>query len=172
MSIQVIFQIIETFAVVVGVAFALVQFRHHGRDKRREGAMELLHSFQTPTFAEALQLVYNLPDGLSKDEVEIRLGDKFRLVYALMTTWESLGILVCRGEIDLEMVDDFFSGPIIISWRKLNGQVMGERAMLERVTIGEWFQWLAERLSEREAKAPPVPAHVAQRDWRRTRPPT
>jgi hypothetical protein len=170
MMIQVIFQILENVAVVIGVGFGIVQLRQYHRDKRREAAIELLHSFQTPSFAEALHLVYNLPDGLSKEEVESRLGEKFPLVYALTTTWESLGILVCRNEIDLDTVDDFFSGPIKISWRKLRGHVMGERAMLGRETIGEWFQWFSERLSEREAEVPPVPAHIAHQHWPRERP--
>jgi putative heme iron utilization protein len=88
-----------------------------------------------------MNLVYNLPDELSKEEVENLLGKKFHLVYALMTTWESLGILVFRGEVDLDLVDEFFSGPIKISWRKLQGHVLGEREMLGRDTIEEWFQW-------------------------------
>ena len=35
-----------------------------------------------------------------------------------MTTWESLGILVFRGEVSLDLVDDFFSGAVELSWRK------------------------------------------------------
>lgn len=165
MSVEAVFQIIEALAVVIAVGFAMVQVRQYRRDKHREAAMELLHSFQTPQFARALNIVYNLPDGLSKDELESRIGDEFHLIYALMTTWESLGILVYRGELDLDLIDDFFSGPIKISWRKLKGHVMGERAMLERDTIEEWFQWLTERLAEREASTPPVPAHIAHRHW-------
>jgi hypothetical protein len=165
MSVEAVFQIIEALAVVVGVVFAMVQVRQYQRDKHREAAMELLHSFQTPECAKALNIVYNLPDGLSKDEIERQIGDDFHLVYALMTTWESLGILVFRGEVDLDLIDDFFSGPIRISWRKLEGHVMGERALLGRDTIEEWFQWLTERLAEREAATPPTPAHVAHRHW-------
>lgn len=168
MSIEVIFQGVEAVAVVIGVGFAIIQVRQYRREKHRESALELVHSFQTPAFARALNLVYNLPDGLSKEEIESTLGDDFHLVYALMTTWESLGIMVHRREIDLDLVDDFFSGPIKISWQKLQGHVMGERAMLERETIEEWFQWLTERILEREADAPPVPAHVAHKDWRDT----
>ena len=130
------------------------------------GAVELLHSFQTPAFAEALNIVYNLPDGLSREEVEQHLQGRFHLVYALMTTWESLGILVHMGEVDLELVDDFFSGPITVSWRKLKGHVLGERAMLGRDTIEEWFQWLNERMEERESRAAVIPAYVEHRDWR------
>ncbi len=168
MSIEAIFQAVEAVAVVIAVGFAIVQVRQYRRDKRREAALELLHSFQTPQFAKALNIVFNLPDGLSKDEIETTVGDDFHLVYALMTTWESLGILVFRGEVDLDLVDDFFSGPIKISWQKLQGHVMGERSMLERDTIEEWFQWLAERLAERESQMPRVPAHIAHKHWPKT----
>ncbi|MGH8033890.1 MAG: DUF4760 domain-containing protein, partial [Lysobacterales bacterium] len=142
MSFELAFQIMQAVAVVVGVGFAIVQVRQTRREKHREAALELMHSFQTPTFAEAMNLVYNLPDGLSKTEIENLLGGKFHLVYALMTTWESLGILVYRGEVDLDLVDEFFSGPLKISWQKLQGHVMGERELLGRDTIEEWFQWL------------------------------
>jgi len=165
MSVESVFQIIEALAVVIGVGFAMLQVRQYRRDKRREAAMELLHSFQTPQFAKALNIVYNLPDGLSKDEIESNVGEDFHLVYALMTTWESLGILAFRGEVDLDIIDDFFSGPIKISWQKLEGHVMGERALLGRDTIEEWFQWLTERLAEREASTPRIPAHVAHKHW-------
>ena len=166
MNLESWFQLVETLAVVAAIGFAIVQLRQYKRDKDREAALILLHSFQTPEFAKALNLVYTLPDGLSKRAIEDRLGDEFYLVYALMTTWESLGVLVHRGEIQLDLVDDFFSGPITVSWRKLQAQVFGEREDVGRETIGEWFQWLAERFGDRESSSPPVPAHVAYRNWR------
>jgi hypothetical protein len=160
------FQMVEALAVVIGVGLAIAGIRRYGRDKSREAAVELLHSFQTPAFAKALHLVFNLPDGLSKGDVEVTLGEDFHLVYALMTTWESLGVLVHRREIEMDLVDDFFSGPITISWQKLKGYVYGEREQLNRETAEEWFQWLAERLLERESKAPPVPAYKAHAEWK------
>jgi hypothetical protein len=165
MSVEVAFQIIEALAVVIGVGFAVIQVRQFRRDKHREAALELLHSFQTPSFARALNIVYAMPDDLSKEEVEQFCGDEFHLVYAMTTTWESLGVLVHRGEVDLWLVNDFFSGPIRISWHKLQNQVMGERAAVGRDTINEWFQWLKERLDEIESDQPPVAAHIAYKDW-------
>ncbi len=165
MSTEVVLQAIEAVAVVTGVGFAIVQVRQYRRDRRRTAAIELLHSFQTPAFAEALNIVYNLPDGLSREELEARLQGRFHILYSLMTTWESLGILVHMGEVELELVEDFFSGPILISWRKLRGHVEGERAATGRATIEEWFQWLAERLQERERVSPALPAHIEHRNW-------
>jgi putative heme iron utilization protein len=169
MSVEVIFQAVESIAVVVAVGFAMVQVRQYRRDKHREAAMELLHAFQTPSFARALNIVYEMPEGLSKEEVEAYAGDEFHLVYAMTTTWESLGVLVHHGEIDLQLIDDFFSGPIRISWRKLEGHVMGEREATGRETINEWFQWLNERLAEMESRESPIPAHIAYKDWQPTK---
>lgn len=165
MSVEVIFQGIESIAVVIAVGFAIVQVRQYRRDKRREAAMELLHAFQTPEFAKALCIVYEMPEGLSDEEVKKFAGSDFHLVYAMATTWESIGVLVCRGEIDLQLVDDFFSGPIRISWRRLEKFVKAERKANERETIFEWFQWLNERLGEQESEEAPVPANIEHKDW-------
>ena len=41
------------------------------------------------------------------------------LVAHLTATWESIGVLVFHHEITLEVLDDFFSRPIVPSWNKL-----------------------------------------------------
>lgn len=143
----------------------MVQLRQYRASREREAALEFLRSFQTPAMATAIRAVYGLPEGLSKSEIEAALGERMDIVYALMTTWESIGILVYRGEITLDLVDDFFSGPIRLSWRKLEMYVRTERSEQNRDTIEEWFEWLNDRLVERESTTPPVPAHVAYRDW-------
>ena len=106
-----------------------------------------------------------MPEGLSKEEIEKFAGGEFQLLYAMTTTWESLGVLGHRGDIDLQLLADFFSGPIRISWRKLERHLMGEREVTGRQTINEWFQWLNDRLEEAESKEAPVPAHIAHKDW-------
>jgi hypothetical protein len=165
MDVSTIADLVSTGAVVFGIVFAAVQFRQYRAAREREAALEFLRSFQTLEIASAIRTVYNLPDGLRKFEVEAALGDRMDVVYALMTTWESIGILVYRREIGLDLVDDFFSGPIRLSWRKLEAYVRAERTEQGRDTIEEWFEWLNDRLVERESKAPPVPAHIAHRDW-------
>ena len=48
--------------------------------------MQLLHSFQTPHFMEALDVVFNLPDGLSKVEIEERVGGRMT---SMLVMWEA-----------------------------------------------------------------------------------
>lgn len=38
----------------------------------------------------------------------------------------------------------------------------------EHATVCKWLQWLAERMTKHEQKAPPRPAHLAHRDWHAT----
>jgi hypothetical protein len=166
MSVDSAFQIIEAIAVTFAVAFAIVEWRQHTSRQDREAALELLHSFQTPDFAKALLLIYGLPEEpLSKKQIEERFGEDMHLVYALTTTWESIGVLVFRGKIRLELISDFFSGPIKISWQKLQNYFKDEREEHQRETIGEWFQWLAERLADSEDKSVRIAAHIEHKNW-------
>ena len=86
-------------------------------------------------------------------------------IYAILTSWEALGILLYRKEVSIDLVDDFFSGPIVVSWRKLSRYIAELRRDAQRDTYFEWVQWLAERMMEREKQTPPVPAHIAHHDW-------
>src|SRR5687767_2867031 len=108
MDVSTIADLVSTAAVVFGIAFAMMQFRQYRASREREGALELLRSFQTPEMASAIRAVYCLPEGLTKSEIEAALGERMDVVYALMTTWEGIGMLVYRGEISLDLVDDFF----------------------------------------------------------------
>lgn len=113
MNAEALFQAVQA-AVVVGVGFAVYETRRYGKQRDREAAMGLLHAFQTPDFAKAVVLVYRLPDGLSKEQIESSLGENLHRVYAMTTSWESIGVLVFRGEVSIDLVDDFFSGPIVV----------------------------------------------------------
>lgn len=168
MELSTIANLINALAVTAGVIFAAVQIRDYRRQQQRDSMSALVRSFQTPSFAHSLRRVSSLPDNVAREQIPALLGaDGEDHVYALLTSWEALGILLHRKEITIDLVDDFFSGPIIVSWRKLSRYVEAMRAEAKRDTYFEWVQWLAERMMEREAKTPPIPAHIAHRDWKK-----
>ena len=160
--------LVSTFTLVVGVVFGLVQLQHFRARRRREAMLALATSYQTPAFVHAMRVALDpaIPDGLGRAELEARLGPEIDSVWLLLSTWESLGVLVCRREIELAVVDDLFSGVLQLCRHKFAVYVEELRADLGRDTYFEWFQWLAERFMERERLAPPVPGHVAHRAWR------
>jgi hypothetical protein len=157
--------VVQAVAVVIAVAFGAVQVRQFRLQQRSAGAFALMRSLQTRDVLVALLLLDGLPPGLSKAEIERRLGTELTTLQALLGTWEALGILVFRREVDLELVDDFYSGSIVHSWKKLGRLVEELRVETGRETRWEWFQWLAERMLERESATPAVPAHRAHAGW-------
>ena len=108
-----------------------------------------------------------LPDNTSAEEIRRFQGPEGEdLLVHLTATWETIGVLLFHGEFTIDVVDDFFSGPILISWRKLLPYRTDLRQRYQRETWSEWFQWLAERMMEREWKTPAVPPYIAYRDWK------
>ncbi len=165
-TLPVILQTIATATFIAGAIFAAIQIRHYRVAREHAITVELLRSLQTPDFVKALRLMFDLDPGLSRDEIETRIGPDMYLLYTLMNAWENLGVLVFHREIRLDLVDDFISGSLILSWRKLQRYVKEEREARGRETLLEWFQWLAERMEERERDHPVVPAYRAHSSWR------
>jgi hypothetical protein len=166
MPLTTILSMISTSAIVAAGIFAGVQIRLFNKQRARESALQLVHSFRTPEFLSAVNIVFDLPEGLSKRELEDRLGDKLVHVLVMFGTFENLGILVFRREIEIQLVEDFFSGIIILSGKKLGRYLVEVREAGSRQTYYEWFQWLYEQFEKREMKTPAVPAYVAFRDWK------
>jgi hypothetical protein len=167
MDISTLANLINAIAVTAGVIFAAVQIRQYGQRRQRDAMLELVRSFQSPAFTSAYRRVLSLPDGADAAKIREVLGpDGEDAVYLVSLTWESLGVLVYRRQVTLDLVDDFFSGPLVISWRKLKVYSEEWRRTLNRETGNEWFHWLAERMLEREKTSPPIPAYVAHRHWR------
>ena len=167
MDISTLANLINAIAVTAGVIFAAAQIRQYRQRRQRDAMLELVRSFQSPAFTAALRRVLSLSDGADAAKIREVLGpDGEDAVYLVSLTWESLGVLVFRREVTLDLVDDFFSGPLLISWQKLKVYSEEWRRTLNRKTGNEWFHWLAERMQERERTSPPIPAYEAHHNWR------
>jgi hypothetical protein len=97
--------------------------------------LALVRSFQSPTLAKALRRVIELPDKASADEIRKILGPEGEdLLGHLTATWETIGVLLFHNELTIDIIDDFFSGPILISWRKLLPYTTDVRQRYQRDT--------------------------------------
>lgn len=166
MSLPILLSIISTGSIAAGVILAILQLRHSNKQRARESALQMLHSFQTPEFLRAVNIIFDLPDGLSRKEVENRLGADMTSVLVMVGTLESLGIMVFKRDLDIRLVEDFFSGIIVLSGRKLKNYFVEIRNTSGRQTYYEWYQWLYEQVEKRERKNPPLPSYVAFQDWK------
>lgn len=165
MNAQTFLQLIELVVITIGVIGGLVQLRSMRNARARESALALLQSFISPSYVKGMHLLFDLPDDLSHDEIKSRVGAGVHDIFNVAATHESIGVLVRRGELDLEMVEDFYSGPILL-YRQKFGRAMDDiRAFTGRPTIGEWGEWLADRIRAKEAERPAVSAAIEHADW-------
>src|SRR5437764_13742302 len=113
MDISTLANLINAVAVTAGVIFAAAQIRHYRRRHRRDAMLNLVQSFQGPTFARGLRRIIELPDGASADEIRRMLGTEGEdLVVHVTATWETIGVLLFHGELSIDIIDDFFSCPV------------------------------------------------------------
>lgn len=166
MDLQIFLSLLTTSAILAGGIFGGIQLLQLKKQRARDSALQMLNSSQTPVFMDAVHILFNIPADLSKKEIEDYAGEKMNSLLVMFGTFESLGYLVFRHEISLELVDNFFGGAIILFWKRIKNYFIESRTASKRENYGEWVQWLAEQLEKRESNSSTLPAHIQYRDWK------
>jgi hypothetical protein len=159
-------EIFGAVVVVGGLAFAVVQLHNYRQQRRETAAIELLRSFHNPEFSRALRIVLDIPVGARKKDLGEFSADQENAIMVVMLTFESIGLMVFRNIVPLNMVDDLLGGVCVECWGRLNNYIQDRRIESGRDALSEWFQWLAERLQEVQARHGCVPAYELYRRWR------
>ena len=160
-----LFDFFTMVAVIIGLIYGALELRSIRAAQERDSVLELVRTIQTPEYARAMRVVQNLPDDLTLADFRDLPEEEWLLISHFRLTWESLGIMVYRRDVSLDWVDEFYRYNILLSWEKLGPLVHEHRQEVGYDGLNEWFQWLAERLMERNEGQDPVPAHEAYRDW-------
>ena len=159
-------EVFGAFVVLGGLGFAVIQMLHYRKQRQETAAIELLRSFQNPEFSRSLRAVLTLPRNLGSQEMAERGRGDQDAIMVVVLTFESIGVMVFRGIVPLEMVNELLGGVCVESWVRLNQYMQDSRAESDRKTMSEWFQWLAERLDEHHTRYGRPPAYEQYRDWR------
>jgi hypothetical protein len=162
-DVQLLANLAEIFggiAVIFGITFGFVEFRRYRAGLQREAAAALARSFQTREFVAAIRVVLELPDPIGIEQYKHLPEEHKDLIWLLFGSMESIGILVSRGDLSIELVDEFYSIPVDEGWRKLAPYVEDLRRELDSPQTWEWYQWLHARLRNYHQQKPRVPAHV------------
>jgi len=59
-------------------------------------------------FSQGLRIIQELPKGLTKNQVEESVAEEIRWVYLVLSSWESIGILVHNREVSIKMVENTY----------------------------------------------------------------
>lgn len=158
-------QILQTLAVLVGVVFGLIQLSQIKRQQEATAGAAMLQSLQSTDAGSTALLLVELPDDLSGGDLKLRLGENFDRVIALASMFESVGPLVARGQVPIDIYADFYRGATVLCWHKLRRYV-AERRAAGWSNLFEWFEWLADQMDRMAPLASDIPATERYRDWR------
>lgn len=162
-------EIIGILAIVFGIGFGFVQLRQHRIQRREMAVLECARSFEDKDFTEAYRLISELSDGVTHARME-ELGENYQsAAMRIGHKFETIGLLVHRGVVPLDAMEDLVGGAAITIWRVLEVWVREARVKRSHPTFWEWYEWLVERLHERGRQDRP-PAIIAYRNWREPKP--
>jgi len=158
-------RIVGSVVVISGVIFGIIQIRQYQQQRRDIAAVQLVNSFQSPEFNRSLRSVWSLPDSASWQELQSSGNEWQEAAFQVGMTMETMGVLVYRRIVPLEILDELMGDAILVLWRKLQPWVRQLRTEQKRDSAYEWFQWLAERLAERDRRTE-IGAYRKYRNWK------
>jgi hypothetical protein len=159
-------EILGALTIVGGVVFALFQIREFRTQRREAVAVELIRSFHDPQLAHAVNLIRELPDGVSAEELRSRGPEYERAAVMVSTTYEAIALLVFRRMASFSLARDLTGGLAVVMWRKLARWMDVVRQEQAQPSWAEWFQWLAEQLARDAERKEAHPAYEKFADWR------
>jgi hypothetical protein len=158
-------RIVGSVVVISGVIFGIIQIRQYQQQRQDVAAVQLVNSFQSPDFNNSLRKVWSLPDAADWQELQARGEEWEAAAFQVGMTLETMGVLVYRRIVPLSILDELMGDAILVLWRKLQPWVAHLRTEQKRDSAYEWFQWLAERLAEKERRIE-IGAYRKYRNWK------
>ncbi|MDR3571964.1 MAG: hypothetical protein P4L81_07325 [Candidatus Pacebacteria bacterium] len=148
-----------TLTFVVGLIFGIIQVKAAERDRRERLTVDILRAFQTREFAEFINFFRK--GKLPKSQAEFdALAEREQIMYLQFSQqMESLGILVAENIVDIDLVDKTLGNFVSLAWKRYDARF--SEARKSDPFLGEYFQWLAERMSEHSAEFPREPFYLS-----------
>ncbi len=160
-TISLIANLALTLSLIVGVIFGIAQVRAAARDRRERLTLESLRHFQTREFSELMHfMIRNRRFPVTQEEFQKLPLKEQVTILQFAQEMESLGLLVAEELIDLDLVDKTLGSFVTTSWSKYKTVFADIRAKSQDPFLGEYFQWLAERIDERMRDNPRKPFYA------------
>ena len=150
-------EVFGALAVIVALVLGWIELRHYQRQRADVAAFELARSVQSADFLRAWRTVLSLPADV--DAATIRERGAEDACLNLVVALETYGVMVQRGVLPLEIIDDLMGGSIRELWRRMEPWVRSVRAH-QGDEFGEWGQWLMEKLERERPRSARRPAHL------------
>lgn len=151
-----------TLAVVLGVVFGLIQLRHAMQRRRDHAAVDIVRTVQTQEVRQAVARILELPDDVDPEHIRSN-PDLLAAALAVDSACEMWGCMVFEEVVDHRMLDRMVGGWIRGTWCRLRLWVEAERVEKRNPNVGEWWEWLYERIEADPDPGKTQGAHIAYR---------
>ena len=157
-------EIIGAGSIITGLIVGWVQIRHLRRQQRDAVAINLAQTFYSDDLARAIAMIQPLQDDFSLQEMRALGVDYVHAALTLVTSFETMGLLVYKRIAPLDLVLDLAGGVVSVLTHKLRRWQRELREEQQHPSLGEWFEWLGDQA--RAHKSGAEPAHIAHRNWK------
>jgi len=155
--ITVIANVALALSLIVAVIFGIAQVRSAARDRRERLTLETMRQFQTREFAELIYFINYHDMPANRDEFFARPPAELAMYIQFGQEMESLGLLVAEKLVDIDLIDKTLGSFVTAAWEKYKSLFLDMRINNPDPFLGEYFQWLAERIDERMKTNPRKP---------------
>jgi len=147
---------------IVALVFGIAQVRVAARDRRERLTLETLRTFQTREFAELILYINASTMPVNRKEMQALPFKEQTMIIQFGQQMESLGMLVAERFINIDLVDKTLGSFVMTAWEKYKKMFLDIREKTNDAFLGEYFQWLAERIDERMKQNPRKPFHLTK----------
>ena len=168
-------EIIGLVTILGAAIYSWFQIKELRISRDSATAMNLAANFQSPDFVAGLTSIIstNLDRKMFTGDkikdfqtMKNHFGDNWPKVVTVLTTWESIGVLIHRGDMDFHAFYDLFSGVFTKTYDEFSFYLESVRENEDDKDM-EWFIWLYDRVKEYEQEGSGTPpAHIAFKNWK------
>jgi len=162
-TITMIANIALALSFIVGLIFGIAQVKTAARDRRERLTIQTLRDFQSREFVDLMQFVLTADMPVNREDLRALSVKEQTDLMQFAQQMESLGILVAERLINIDLVDRTLGSFVTTSWEKYKTLFLNIRESTPDPFLGEYFQWLAERIDERMKEKPRQPFYLTGR---------
>ena len=146
-------QLLGTLGVLVGAIFVALQLKQNNKQASMDMIMRLYEFANSAEVQSAWLTVLNANIASFEDFEKLAARDKVSF-YQIAALFESLGVLMQRGAVTTDVIDDMFLTEL--AWRAMKPFVMGMRAKFGAEDNYFFFEKLYQQLEVLHAYTPRI----------------
>lgn len=146
-----------TLSFIVALIFGIAQVKTAERDRRERLTLETLRTFDSREFSEIALYINTttLPD--TQEGMRALPVNEQVMLFQFAQQMEALGMLVAERHINMDLVDKTLGIFVTSTWNKYKAMFEDIRVKQPDPYLGEYFQWLAERIEKNMKENPRKP---------------